>query len=54
MCGCFAMPIREADKVFIVTSGENMAVYAAANIASAVKSLARDMPAWAALSHRAM
>lgn len=34
------MPIREgyADKVFIVTSGENMAIYAAANIASAVKS----------------
>lgn len=40
VCGGFAMPIREgyADKVFIVTSGENMAVYAAANIASAVKS----------------
>lgn len=34
------MPIREgyADKVFIVTSGENMAIYAAANIAAAVKS----------------
>ena len=33
------MPIREgyADKVFIVTSGENMAIYAAANIACAVK-----------------
>ena len=27
-----------ADKVFIVTSGENMAIYAAANIAAAVKS----------------
>lgn len=40
VCGGFAMPIREgyADKVFIVTSGENMAIYAAANIATAVKS----------------
>ena len=39
VCGGFAMPIREgyADKVFIVTSGENMAIYAAANIAAAVK-----------------
>lgn len=38
VCGGFAMPIREgyADKVFIVTSGENMAIYAAANIAMAV------------------
>lgn len=40
VCGGFAMPIREgyADKVFIVTSGENMSLYAAANIALAVKS----------------
>ena len=32
------MPIREgyADRVFIVTSGENMSIYAAANIAMAV------------------
>ncbi len=38
VCGGFAMPIREgyADKVFIVTSGENMSIYAAANIALAV------------------
>ena len=38
VCGGFAMPIREgyADKVFIVTSGENMAIHAAANIAMAV------------------
>lgn len=38
VCGGFAMPIREgyADKVYIVTSGENMAIYAAANIAMAV------------------
>ena len=37
VCGGFAMPIREgyADKVFIVTSGEMMALYAASNIASA-------------------
>lgn len=32
------MPIREgyAEKVFVVTSGENMAIHAAANIAEAV------------------
>ena len=40
VCGGFSMPMRGgyADRVFILTSGENMAVYAAANIASAVKS----------------
>ena len=56
VCGGFAMPIREgyADKVFIVTSGENMAIYAAANIAAAVKSFeARGMPAWEASSSTA-
>ena len=39
VCGGFAMPIREgyADQVYIVTSGENMAIYAAANIAMAVE-----------------
>lgn len=39
VCGGFAMPIREgyAEKVYIVTSGENMAIYAAANIAMAVE-----------------
>lgn len=39
VCGGFAMPIREgyADQVFIVTSGENMSIYAAANIAMAVE-----------------
>lgn len=39
VCGGFAMPIREgyADRVFIVTSGENMSLYAAANIAMAVE-----------------
>ncbi|MDO5115381.1 MAG: nitrogenase iron protein NifH [Synergistaceae bacterium] len=38
VCGGFAMPIREgyAEKVFVVTSGENMAIHAAANIAQAV------------------
>src|SRR5574344_2893038 len=38
VCGGFSMPIRDgyADKVFIVTSGENMAIHAAANIAMAV------------------
>lgn len=39
VCGGFAAPIREgyAEKVLIVTSGEKMALYAANNIASAVK-----------------
>ena len=39
VCGGFAMPIREgyAEKVFLLTSGENMAIHAAANIAMAVK-----------------
>ena len=39
VCGGFAMPIREgyADQVYIVTSGENMSIYAAANIAMAVE-----------------
>ena len=39
VCGGFAAPIREgyADKVLIVTSGEKMALYAANNIASAVR-----------------
>ena len=43
VCGGFAMPIRQgyADKVFIVTSGEMMALYAADNIAQAVKNFAK-------------
>lgn len=38
VCGGFSMPMRKgyADKVFIITSGENMSIYAAANIAMAV------------------
>ena len=42
VCGGFAMPIREgwAKNVFIVTSGESMALYAAANIAEAVDTFA--------------
>ncbi len=38
VCGGFTMPIRDgyADKVFVVTSGEAMAVHAAMNIALAV------------------
>lgn len=38
VCGGFAMPIRQgyADYVFIVTSGEAMALYAASNIAYAI------------------
>ena len=38
VCGGFSMPMRSgyADKVFVVTSGENMAIHAAANIAVAV------------------
>ena len=40
VCGGFSMPMRSgyADKVFIITSGENMAIHAAANIAMAVES----------------
>lgn len=39
VCGGFAVPIREgyASHVFVVTSGENMAIHAAANIAEAVR-----------------
>jgi len=38
VCGGFAMPIRGgyADEVFIVTSGEKMSIYAAANIVMAI------------------
>ncbi|MDR0523605.1 MAG: AAA family ATPase [Candidatus Methanoplasma sp.] len=41
VCGGFAMPIRSgyARDVFIVTSGEAMSLYAAGNIASAVRDL---------------
>lgn len=43
VCGGFAMPIRGgyADDVCIVTSGEMMSLYAASNIASAVKSFGK-------------
>ena len=39
VCGGFTMPMRKgyADKVFIITSGENMAIHAGANIAMAVQ-----------------
>ena len=39
VCGGFSMPMRNgyADKVFIITSGENMAIHAGANIAMAVQ-----------------
>ena len=39
VCGGFTMPMRKgfADKVYIVTSGEKMSVYAAANIAMAIE-----------------
>ena len=38
VCGGFTMPMRAgyADKVYILTSGENMSIYAAGNIAMAV------------------
>ncbi|MBR6101945.1 MAG: AAA family ATPase [Ruminococcus sp.] len=38
VCGGFSMPMRKgyADKVFVVTSGEKMSVYAAANICMAI------------------
>ena len=39
VCGGFSMPMRAgyADKVFVITSGENMAIHAAANIAMAIE-----------------
>ena len=39
VCGGFSMPMRGgyADKVFVITSGENMAIHAAANIAMAIE-----------------
>lgn len=39
VCGGFSAPIRDgyADEIFIVTSGEKMALYAAANIIKAVE-----------------
>ena len=39
VCGGFSMPMRGgySDKVFIITSGENMAIHAGANIAMAVE-----------------
>lgn len=39
VCGGFAMPIRGgyADRVFIVTSGEMMSLYAASNISQAIR-----------------
>ena len=39
VCGGFSMPMRNgyADKVYIITSGENMAIHAAANIALALQ-----------------
>lgn len=38
VCGGFSMPMRGgyADQVFVITSGENMALHAAANIAMAI------------------
>lgn len=38
VCGGFSMPMRKgyADSIFIITSGENMSIHAAANIAMAV------------------
>ncbi len=39
VCGGFSMPMRSgyADRVFIITSGENMSLHAAANIAVAIE-----------------
>ena len=43
VCGGFAMPIRGgyAREVFIVSSGEMMALYAASNVAQAIKNFGR-------------
>jgi nitrogenase iron protein NifH len=39
VCGGFSMPMRGgyADRVYVITSGENMAIHAAANIAVAIE-----------------
>ena len=39
VCGGFSMPMRAgySDRVFVITSGENMAIHAAANLALAVE-----------------
>lgn len=39
VCGGFALPMRDgyADRVYVVTSGENMSIHAAANIGVAVQ-----------------
>lgn len=39
VCGGFAMPLRKgyADHVIVITSGENMSIYAAANLSLAVE-----------------
>ena len=39
VCGGFSMPMRtgHADRVYVLTSGENMSIYAAGNIAMAVE-----------------
>lgn len=44
VCGGFAMPIREgkAKEIYIVASGEMMALYAANNIAKGIKKYARS------------
>ena len=45
VCGGFSMPMRNgfADWVYILTSGENMAIHAAANIAMAVGNFSQCM-----------
>lgn len=53
VCGGFSMPLREgyADKVFILTSGEAMAIHASMNIAVAVETFERrGTQRWAASS----
>ena len=45
VCGGFAVPLREdfADEVYIVTSGEYMALYAANNICRGIKKLKSNL-----------
>ena len=45
VCGGFAVPLREdfADEVYIVTSGEYMALYAANNISKGIKKLKSNL-----------
>ncbi len=53
VCGGFAVPLRKeyADSVFLVTSGEYMALYAANNILRGIRSFGTSAPGVAGIIH---